>query len=243
MKTMSSGRRWGRAVAVVVAGALAAGVGGCGERAPKGGGAPGGQTAGAQAAASSTAGMRSAPPRATVAVDSMEPALRARIEELVRGVAFDTFPGAGDQQPLTVGKCPNCGFGPMARIEPEVNAYRNTPDSLAKGRIVARLTNLDKTRGYDKLGLPPGGTVYWYVERTPKVSRSVLYPDLSARARTRAGARAVLDTLIFEEHVAEGARGGHSWKQSVSRWLWSDEDDGAWASCVSNGCCKVGVLQ
>lgn len=225
---------------MVAAGALAAGVGACGERAPSGGRTSGGQTSGARAAVTSTAGMRSAPPRATVAVDSMEPALRARIEALIKEVAFDTFPGAGDQQPLTVGKCPECGFGPMARIEPEVNAWKNTVDSLAKGRIVARLINLDQTRGYDKLGLPPGGTVYWFVERGPAVSRSVLYPD-PATARTRP--RAVLDTLIFEEHVSPEERGGHSWKQSVSRWLWSDQDDGAWASCVSNGCCKVGVPQ
>ena len=220
---MSCRRRWTRIAGAMAAVAVAVSAWAC-ER--PGGGGGGGQ---------GTTARQSAAPHRVVPPDSIDATTRARIEAQIKTAAFDAVTGAADERPLTVGVCPDCGPGPRARIEPETTSYRIPIDSVYAGRIVARMVNLDKTQGYRKYGLPPGGTVYWYVDRGPNGLRSILYPDPAAGGTPSV----VVDTLIIDDH--RGAK--HFWKQSLARWIYSDTDDGGWAVCTETGCCRVGVAQ
>jgi hypothetical protein len=143
---------------------------------------------------------------------------------------YDTVPGVGDQQRLMLDPpCPGtCRYGPLARIEPVVGAPAS---QIEAGRmyLIARFVNQD-TIPYPKLGMPAGGTAYWFVYRTDG-------GELRARIVTALTTEPVLDgPVTLETHDQRFTR-------MTARWSWSDDDEGGWGSCVRNGCCTVRQLR
>ena len=161
-----------------------------------------------------------------------DPSLVARESLLTyaRPLPYDTVPGVGDQQRLMLDPpCPGtCRYGPLARIEPVVGSPAS---GIEPGRmyLIARFVNQD-TVPYPKLGMPAGETAYWFVYRT-------VAGELRARVVTAPEASPVLDgPVALETHDQRFTR-------MTARWLWSDDDEGGWGSCVRNGCCTVRQLR
>ncbi|MGH7751609.1 MAG: hypothetical protein ACREN5_02235 [Gemmatimonadales bacterium] len=151
----------------------------------------------------------------------------AAIDVAVRSAAFAGYPQAGDRQRLMLGTCPaRCRYGPLVRIEPEGRSWTVPRDSLARGRVVARLINEDPRQGYPKFALGPADTVYWWVDSVPTGRWRSIFKS------SRPGARAIVAGLQVDHHATQ------KWYQALARFVWSDEDEQSWVTCTKNGCCQ-----
>jgi hypothetical protein len=153
---------------------------------------------------------------------------RDSLLKYARALRYDSVEGSGDRQRLMFGSYPNGSFGPLARIQPQVGTYLLDTARLAKGRIIAILVNESADTGYTKLAMTRRDSVYWWVDRRAGHWRSAFIPT-SKEARIR-----LTRTMELTSHA-----GGYRWKQALARWVWSDEDDGAWATCTAFRCCKI----
>jgi hypothetical protein len=184
----------------------------------------------------------------------------AGLDACLAGLKFDSSPGAGDEQPLMVldpirgVPCPRvadsvrykesgtqkaaeqspekkCRYGPIATIEPEKHAHRWSDGDLKKGRIIARLSIASgQTEGYEKFGLVPGGTTYWWVQKTSHTGGRSVY---ISKVRGKEG-----DSLFVKERPLtieyHSDYGGH---KALAKWLWDPDDETSWGRC-GDACCR-----
>lgn len=169
----------------------------------------------------------------------IDTATRAQILTYAHALAFDSSSGASDIQRLEISG-PNGGphYGPLVRIEPEFGAVGLTRGELAEGRIVARMVNYDK-RAYPKLGIPPHGTAYFWMDSTATGQwRAIYIPDNKTGAllkrvtetHTPKSGPPIRDSVIVHLNPDSIFR-------SRAKWLWSNADEGTWTSCTMTGCC------
>ncbi len=109
--------------------------------------------------------------------------------------------------------------GDSARIEPELGAWALDTNTLAEGRIIARI----KTAHFHPVwGYGPAWT-WWWVERRGAQWRSLYLSDSLRKAIP-----ASLHVTIHRDHL---------WRQSLARW------GSQWGTCSSYACCEGGPPQ
>lgn len=150
------------------------------------------------------------------------------LQKCVRGLEFDSLEVAGDEQRLSVCAAGQCSLGPLAKIQPEKSSYEG---DLSEGRIIARLflsKGKAEKNGYEKLGLTPGDTTYWWVQRI-------------AGLKDSSDGRSVYFTVSRGKLVEKGFPlkykdypGGA--KQALARWLWIPKDETTQGTCGSGTC-------
>lgn len=133
----------------------------------------------------------------------------AMIRKQVRGLAFDSVLGAADAQPLFSKDGRRYGF---AKIEPEVRLYSIAMDSLARGRVVARISS---EAAYPPLGLGPGIN-WWWIDMKGGKWRSIVYSEALHEAVTT-----VLDSLRSHPDYK-------GWTQSIARFVVLDTIIAMW---------------
>ncbi|HEV7365971.1 MAG TPA: hypothetical protein VGN76_09025 [Gemmatimonadales bacterium] len=158
-------------------------------------------------------------------------ALPTRPEELKTCIAdlkFDDLELAGDDQPLSVCRTGQCTQGPRATIQPEKSSHLYREADLSRGRIIAKLfLNKDSKDRYDKLGMSPGDTTYWWVQKEmgDTLGQSYYLTVTAGRLVPKKF------TLHFESYR------GAPFKQALARWLWDPNDEKTQGTC-SSGTCK-----
>jgi hypothetical protein len=166
----------------------------------------------------------------------------AQLRSCVNDLTFDPLTAVGDEQRLlvrdTVGgggvAChgdPNhtCRHGPLAKIEPVVDADKRDTSALNQGAIIARLfLGNSETESYPKLNLAPGDTTYWWVQRQSDSTASSRFLRISQGQ--------VIDTLVgtitIEQHPES------TFTMSLARFIWADSDEKVQGSCGVAGCCR-----
>jgi len=173
---------------------------------------------------------------------TIDEATRAQILTYAHALHFDGSDGASDMQRLRIVDSSGAHYGPRVRIEPEVGVVRLTRAQLRRGRIVARMVNYD-TIPYPKLGIPAHGAAYFWMDSTAKGHwRAVYIPDDTTHAlvERETGTRTLKsagDSLVHVRDSVIVHVNPDSIFRSRARWLWSDADEGTWASCTMTGCC------
>jgi hypothetical protein len=147
----------------------------------------------------------------TVAFDS--------IRAYARSLKYDTMPGAADESRMrfdSTGKSRPDNIGDLARIEPELGAWRLDTAELAQGRIIARIHT-------DSAHLPTGygpWDTWWWIDRKGGQWRSLLLSDsLMTRFED--------DSLRFTDHAP------YQWGQSIAQWRAGSQ----WGTCSKSACC------
>jgi hypothetical protein len=168
------------------------------------------------------------------------PADTTQLRACLTGIDFDTTEFVGDEQRLMVrsdsGSGPGalcfgdsthvCRHGPLARVDPVKGSELYSDSALAEGRIIARIyLRTGETESYDKFGLVPGDTTYWWVNAAQDsslfVHRAGMGPDLAV---TRRGL-----TMTYHPHG--------SFQQAFAQWVWDPTDETLNGGCGSH-CCK-----
>jgi hypothetical protein len=160
----------------------------------------------------------------------------------VSALDFDTLTASGDEQRLMVreaGSGPachggdtmqTCRYGPLAKIEPVVGGHDRANSELDEGRIIARLfLRQGENESYTKLGLVPGDTTYWWVQRqndTTAISQYLTLSDGQVTATPE-------DTIKIEVHP-QG-----TFTMALARFIWDDADEKTQGPC-GVGCCRGG---
>jgi hypothetical protein len=172
------------------------------------------------------------------------PATPAELASCLEGFAFDTGYEVSDEQPLTIIgttrglPCPgdsklSCQYGPIARIEPLIGAQNYSEEDLRQGRIIARISvPRTETQRYEKYGLIPGDTTYWWVQTdsTGKQGKSVFVTATGERTLP-----SVPRDLVREPYDAKAYR-GEKIRRASARWIWTLEDETAKGNCGAAGC-------
>jgi hypothetical protein len=177
-----------------------------------------------------------------------------QLDACLKGFAFDSAYEAGDEQPLAIitqgsdQSCPDdstkshsCRYGPIARIEPVIGAQKYTNSELSEGRFIARITvPSNQQEGYEKYGLVPGGTTYWWVKTEPDGTGGDSY-FITRGSDGRISKEPVKRTLMREpfEGTTKETRGKYDKgriQRAIMRWVWSLEDETAKGSCGSGSC-------
>ena len=152
------------------------------------------------------------------------PSDTTQLNACLQGIEFDTVPALGDEQRLMI---PPGRYGPLAKIEPVINAHAYSDDDLREGRIIARFFVRPGERGYPKLGIVAGQVTNWWVQLddTGRRGRSVYITadSLGQLSRSR-------DALHVEAHPGR-------FKQAVARWVWYENDEKGQGTC-GQACCK-----
>jgi hypothetical protein len=168
------------------------------------------------------------------------PSDAGQLHACVDSLAFDTIAAAGDEQRLLVrGGGPGaachgadtshtCRHGPLAKIEPVINAHLRDTMQLNEGRIIARLfLRPGESESYGKLGLEPAGMTYWWVKRTSASSATSRYITLAGNTVTMTNEQ----SITIEQHPP-GAYG-----QALARFIWDEADEKTQGPC-GVGCCR-----
>jgi hypothetical protein len=178
------------------------------------------------------------PPLATGCPTNRPPDNETELNACIKDLKFDSEPEAGDAQRLLVldqggSPCPDdqkrtCRFGPLARIEPVINAHKFTKPELQEGRIIARLSIDSGQEGYPKLSLIPGHMTYWWVRRdTGTAGTSVYVSDSLTKG---------IPTASRPKPLKVDERPLGTFKQALVRWLWIPDDETAKGTCGSASC-------
>lgn len=154
-------------------------------------------------------------------------------EEVVayaRELKYDPRPGTLDSQRLMVGRYgADARYGPRVKIEVDEGAYLVDSTALAGGRVLARLVNGD-SMPYPKLNIGPYDTVYVWIDRSDQQQwRAVLFS-------TAYGGKTLSKPLRINTHDHTRKR---PWKESIARWVWSDDDEQLWLTCGRAQCCET----
>jgi hypothetical protein len=186
-----------------------------------------------------------APPVPAGCPRGVAPSNAAELRACTQGLAFDPAPEVGDEQPLTVigprdpqgMDCPgdyrhefSCRYGPRGRIEPLIGAHKFSDKALREGRIIARLSLVDRgAPDYTKLGLTQGTPTYWWVQVAAdgKTGKSVFVTE------ARGGKEVVTRSfdLVYQDNDEEPKL-----TRAVARWIWTLEDEKTQGSCGSGTC-------
>lgn len=171
------------------------------------------------------------------------PSTRAELDACLQGLRFDSAPEVSDSQPLTVingtapaARCPGdgkktCRFGPLAKIEPVIGAQNYSEKDLAQGRIIARLSiPSSETEGYEKYGLKPGQTTYWWVmtDSTRTGGKSVFVTATKDGKLEPPQPPRRLVRYVYEK--------GEELGRAIARWIWSLDDETTQGSCGGGSC-------
>lgn len=162
---------------------------------------------------------------------------RAPIDSILRyaeSLKYDEDVGVTDRQALAVLKpdgkrCPEgCTYGPVASIQPQVDAAFLSLEELKAGRVIARFVNED-TLAYEKLNLSAKSTTYYVVVNTggPQWTGYFVSADPARGSLSRVPHPIYIDAPHDR------------YSRSTARWIWVAEDEQAWVSCNSH-CCKTG---
>jgi hypothetical protein len=173
---------------------------------------------------SSTAVTSPKPQTPTQPRDCKLPTRPADLKACTRELHFDELELAGDQQRLRVCRGGTCRYGPLATIQPETSSYEG---DLNTGRIIARMfLNRGERERYDKLGLAPGDTTYWWVQKSPSRNEGKsYYLTVSGDSLVKKSF-----TLEFQPYVGLAPR------QALARWLWVEDDETTQGGCPSGTC-------
>jgi hypothetical protein len=168
------------------------------------------------------------------------PSQATELEACISALTFDTLTAVGDEQRLMVrenGAGPHCHggdttqtcrHGPLAKIEPVVGGHERENSELDEGRIIARLfLRPGEDESYAKLGLVPGDTTYWWIQRqddTTAISRYLTLSDDQVTATEE-------DTVRIELHP------GGTFTMALARFIWDDADEKTQGPC-GVGCCR-----
>lgn len=158
--------------------------------------------------------------------EPIEKVPRKAILEYAKSLVFDSVRTVGDRQRLMIGNCPDaCRYGPLVDIHPELGLAGIDKKALQAGRIIGRYMN-HSPEAYAKLGIPANQASYVWVDFEGGSWRAFVVPS---------DERLPLDPrrIEFEEH------GEKRWAQSTARWKWHDNDETAWFSCTTWGCCTI----
>jgi hypothetical protein len=180
-------------------------------------------------------------PQSSACPQGRAPMTPVQLKACVDGLRFDPDTLVGDEQPLTeIGTttglpCPGdpgrrCRYGPMARIEPVVNAQNYTEEELRQGRIIARISvpGGEKVR-YRKYGLRPGRVTYWWVrtDATRTAGESLFLTE------TGDGNVVVVKRKLKRELYLPK---GYETARALARWIWTLDDETAKARCGQGSC-------
>ncbi len=137
---------------------------------------------------------------------------------------FDTTVERSDFRRLMVGDCPDhCRPGPLASIQPRINAASWSAAHRDSGEVIARIISEGR---YPKFNIQGRDTVYWAVVKRGDSLVSVFHS--TARGSTD------LISNVEVIHHGEGFFRGIA----AARWVWSDRDDMAWGTCDGGACCR-----
>lgn len=168
-----------------------------------------------------------APPKSQAPTVPAACKLPSKPEELracVRDLQFDELDVTGDEQRLMVCPAGKCSYGPLAKIQPEKSSYEG---DLSNGRIIARLfLSRGEKNGYEKLGLAPGDTTYWWVQKLPgRNDGKSVYLTVSG------------ETLVKKPFPLQFVPyRGSAPLQALARWLWVENDEKTQGTCPSGTC-------
>lgn len=162
------------------------------------------------------------------------------LEACISALDFDTLTAVGDEQRLMVrgsggglachggDTTQSCRYGPLAKIEPVVGGHERANSELDEGRIIARLfLRPGERESYAKLGLVPGDTTYWWVQRQDDTTAISHYLTLSHGQVSPTPE----DTIHIELHP-EG-----TFTMALARFIWDDADEKTQGPC-GIGCCR-----
>lgn len=150
-----------------------------------------------------------------------------------------------DERRLLSGGCAagsrNCVPGPFARIVARKNIHKTRPADIGKGRIIAKIENLEvnQTIPYVKLALHAGtAEAYWWIGVLPNPSDTARRDTLSVYVPKDWSPSKPAKWRMASVMKTDPHNSTFSHAHSSARFLWNDNDDETWASCVSNGCCQ-----
>lgn len=142
-----------------------------------------------------------------------------------------------DARRLMQGQCGpesrTCVPGPYVQIIPRRNVHTN--QDLGAGRVIGKLVNREPNFPYTKLALHQGSPeVYWWVGRRPGGTDTISVYVPSDWNATSKPAKWRSATVMLTDPNDPNFR--H--RQSSTRFVWNDQDDETWGTCVQNGCCQ-----
>ncbi len=149
-----------------------------------------------------------------------------------------------DQRRLLDGTCSADATGcipkTFTRIIPRKGAHLTKEADLGKGRIVGKLVSLETNANipYRKLALYAGTPeVYWWiglhkVPGNPGVDTISVYVPSDWSSSKKATWRVV--GMVKTDPSNPNFKHSHS----SARFVWNDNDDETWVTCVVQGCCQ-----
>lgn len=180
--------------------------------------------------------------------DFNDSALVRRILDTARTLRksdWDNVHDRRDERRLLNGDCSvgskNCVPGPFARIIARKNIHLTRPADIGAGRIVARILNLEKnqTIPYPKLGLHAGTLeAYWWIGVRPNPANPSRMDTLSVYVPNDWSSSKPAKWRIVGVMKTDPGNSAYRHARSSARFVWNDNDDETWVSCVSNGCCE-----
>jgi hypothetical protein len=172
----------------------------------------------------------------------VDPKTPAEWNACIKGLAFDSDSEYSELQPLTVigdpggSPCPGdpkktCRFGPLAKIEPLVGAHKLSERELREGRIIARISIPSTEReGYEKFGLQPGQTTYWWVRTDASGTGGKSIFVTQTRDGKIEGKPVERPLRRYKYHEGEELR------RAMAQWIWTLEDETAKGTCGTASC-------
>lgn len=164
---------------------------------------------------------------------------------VLRKSDWDNVHDRRDERRLLTGDCSvgskTCVPGPFARIVARKNVHLTRPADLGKGRIVGRILNLEKDQSipYPKLGLHAGTLEsYWWIGVRPNPANSSRMDTLSVYVPADWSSSKPAKWRIVGMVRTDPTNSTYRHQRSSARFVWNDNDDETWVSCVSNGCCE-----
>jgi len=149
-----------------------------------------------------------------------------------------------DQRRLLKGRCSvdatGCIPKTFTRIIPRKGAHLTKEADLGKGHIVGKLVSLETKANipYEKLALYTGTTeVYWWiglhkVPGKPGIDTISVYVPADWSPKKKATWRVV--GMVKTDPSDPRFKHNHS----SARFVWNDNDDETWVTCVAQGCCQ-----
>jgi len=140
-------------------------------------------------------------------------------ERYAKDLRFDPVYGAADSQHVDF-RTGQIGRGGLAVIEPEEGVYALDSNTLAQGRVIARIKS---DSSFARLGYGPRSWTYWWVDKRGPDGKGKEWRSLFFSERLKEAA---------EDNLRHHSYPSHVWRQSIARWKGSQ-----WGSCDRVSCC------